>query len=231
MSLKLYHDLLSQPARALYIFLKQTGTPFESVFVNLMKGEHLKPGFAKLNAFKQIPIIEHDGFVLTESVAILRYLCREFKVDDHWYPKESKAQARVDEFLEWQHMGLRLHLVSYVRTKLVKREHDNAEFEKINVFKKVPAIAHDGFNVMESVAILRYLCREFKVADHWYPRGGLEGPGSRRRVPRVAALEREKAFGRLLDRQGHLADAYRPAIASRGIGTIDEGHGCLSGSN
>ncbi|XP_014223496.1 glutathione S-transferase theta-1-like [Trichogramma pretiosum] len=119
MSLKLYHDLLSQPARALYIFLKQTGTPFESVFVNLMKGEHLKPGFAKLNAFKQIPIIEHDGFVLTESVAILRYLCREFKVDDHWYPKESKAQARVDEFLEWQHMGLRLHLVSYVRTKSI----------------------------------------------------------------------------------------------------------------
>ena len=85
-----------------------------------------------------------DGdFVLTESVAMLRYLAREKQVEfvlgppaphfinwmssshdlgvhivhlmtldvvqvaDHWYPKESQAQARVDEYLEWQHLGTR----------------------------------------------------------------------------------------------------------------------------
>ena len=29
------------------------------------------------------------------------------QVADHWYPKESQAQARVDEYLEWQHLGTR----------------------------------------------------------------------------------------------------------------------------
>lgn len=66
MGLKLYHDLLSQPARALYIFLKKNDIPFESKVMDLMKGDHLKPDFAKLNVFKKIPIIEHDGFVLSE---------------------------------------------------------------------------------------------------------------------------------------------------------------------
>ena len=32
----------------------------------------------------------------------VRYLAREKDVADHWYPADSRAQARVDEYLEWQ---------------------------------------------------------------------------------------------------------------------------------
>lgn len=38
MVLKLYYDLLSQPSRALYIFFKKAGIPFEPCIVNLAKG-------------------------------------------------------------------------------------------------------------------------------------------------------------------------------------------------
>ena len=104
----------------------------------------------------QVPVLKDGDFVLTESVAMLRYLAREKQVRfvlakyylvhlvrlvhmvhlslhdpatwrfnyhsmwaqhritlgfdqvaDHWYPKESQAQARVDEYLEWQHLGTR----------------------------------------------------------------------------------------------------------------------------
>lgn len=68
-----------------------------------------------INRFKKIPCIIDNGFKLAESVAILRYLVREYPthVADHWYPKDSKARARVDEYLEWQHMNTRLHCSSY----------------------------------------------------------------------------------------------------------------------
>ncbi|CAL7950300.1 unnamed protein product [Xylocopa violacea] len=117
MSLKLYYDLLSQPSRALYIFLKVCNIPFEGKLINLAKREQLTAGYEKIHPFKQVPAIDYNGFNMIESVAILRYLCREFKVADHWYPKDSKSQLRVDEYLEWQHLNTRANCALYFRVK------------------------------------------------------------------------------------------------------------------
>nr|ARN17843.1 glutathione-S-transferase 5 [Cephus cinctus] len=119
MGLKLYYDLMSQPSRVLYIFLKQCKIPFEEHKVVLKKGEHFMPKYEEINPFQKVPALEHNGFKLIESVAILRYLCREFKVDDHWYPISSKNQARVDEYLEWQHNNTRLHCATYFLVKFL----------------------------------------------------------------------------------------------------------------
>lgn len=54
------------------------------------------------------------------SVAILRYLCREFNVADHWYPQDLKLQLKVDEYLEWQHLNTRLNCASYFFMKVKK---------------------------------------------------------------------------------------------------------------
>lgn len=53
------------------------------------------------------------------SVAIVRYISREFKVDDHWYPADSKCQAKVDEYLEWQHLNTRLYCATYFIVKVM----------------------------------------------------------------------------------------------------------------
>ncbi|XP_011159136.2 glutathione S-transferase theta-3 isoform X1 [Solenopsis invicta] len=119
MSLKFYYDLLSQPSRALYIFLKKCNIPFEKKIVNLKDLEQYTPEFEEINRFKKVPVIDHDGFKLAESVGIVRYLSREFKVDDHWYPSDSKKQAKVDEYLEWQHLNTRLHCATYFLTKFL----------------------------------------------------------------------------------------------------------------
>ncbi|XP_060814678.1 glutathione S-transferase theta-1-like [Bombus pascuorum] len=120
MSLKLYYDLLSQPSRALYIFLKVCDIPFEGKFVNLAKGEHLNPEYQRIHPFQKVPAIEHNGFNMIESVAILRYLCKEFKVANHWYPQDLKLQLKVDEYLEWQHLNTRLNCASYFFMKYMK---------------------------------------------------------------------------------------------------------------
>nr|XP_033333518.1 glutathione S-transferase theta-1-like [Megalopta genalis]XP_033333519.1 glutathione S-transferase theta-1-like [Megalopta genalis] len=117
MALKLYYDLLSQPSRAVYIFLKASNIPFEKKVINLSKMEHLSSDYQKIHPFNKVPSIQHNDFNIIESVAILRYLCKEFPVADHWYPKDSKDQAKVDEYLEWQHLNTRFHCGLYFRKK------------------------------------------------------------------------------------------------------------------
>lgn len=120
MALKLYYDLMSQPSRALYLFLNVTNVQFQPKPVKLREGEHMEEDFGKLNPFRKVPVIDDDGFKLSESVAILRYLAREKAVDDHWYPSDSKLQAKVDEYLEWQHVNTRLYCAMYFQHKFLK---------------------------------------------------------------------------------------------------------------
>ncbi|XP_037301696.1 LOW QUALITY PROTEIN: glutathione S-transferase theta-1-like [Manduca sexta] len=115
MVIKLYYDLMSQPSRVLYILLKTIKCEFEPKYVNLRKAEHYSYEFTNVNRMQRVPVIDHDGFVLTESIAIMKYLSRENFIPDALYPKDSKLQARVEEFLEWHHVGLRLHCAMYFR--------------------------------------------------------------------------------------------------------------------
>lgn len=70
--MKLYFDLLSQPSRALYIFLKLNKVQFEPMVTKLGRGQHLKSAFKEVNRFQKVPCIDDGGFKLSESVAIFR---------------------------------------------------------------------------------------------------------------------------------------------------------------
>ncbi|KAK7015115.1 Glutathione S-transferase theta-1 [Halocaridina rubra] len=118
--MKLYYDLMSQPSRAVYIFMKTTKIPFEDCKVDLRNGEHFADEYAEINPFRLVPVIDDGGFKLTESVAILRYLSRKYNVADHWYPKDLKVQARVDEYLEWQHLNTRINCAMYFQHKFLR---------------------------------------------------------------------------------------------------------------
>ncbi|NP_001156289.1 glutathione S-transferase, theta class-like [Acyrthosiphon pisum] len=114
-----YHNLLSQPSRALYMFFKKAEVPFEGKVVDLLKGEQFTAEFEAINPFKKVPVVNANGFVLIESIAILRYICRTYNVADHWYPKDSVKQAQVDEYLEWQHTNTRADCALYYLHKVL----------------------------------------------------------------------------------------------------------------
>lgn len=116
--LKLYFDLMSQPARTVYLFCKLNKIQFTACPVALRKMEQKKPEYlANVNPFGMVPAIDHAGFVLTESVAIVQYLSREFRTEDGWYPADSQSRARVDEYLSWHQFNTRYRCSAYFITR------------------------------------------------------------------------------------------------------------------
>ncbi|KAK9887759.1 hypothetical protein WA026_000074 [Henosepilachna vigintioctopunctata] len=116
MGLKLFYHPLSQPSRSLYIFLKYNNIPFEARVVDLKEGEHLTQEFKeKFNRFQKVPFIHDDNFVLSESIAIIRYLASKYEIKDNLYPSNFKQRALIDEYLEWQHHNTRQHFAMFTQ--------------------------------------------------------------------------------------------------------------------
>ncbi|KAL9696275.1 hypothetical protein quinque_015560 [Culex quinquefasciatus] len=55
--LRYYYDLMSQPCRALYIFLEMTKIPYRRCPIDLRKGENLTDEFRVINRFPKVPAV------------------------------------------------------------------------------------------------------------------------------------------------------------------------------
>ncbi len=74
--MKLYQGMGPNSYRV-RIFMAEKGIDLPMVDVDFAKAEHRAPAFLALNSLGQIPVLElDDGTVITESVAICRYLER-----------------------------------------------------------------------------------------------------------------------------------------------------------
>ncbi|XP_023684726.1 glutathione S-transferase theta-2 [Paramormyrops kingsleyae] len=108
-ALEVYLDMLSQPCRAVHIFLNHNKIPHTVKTVALRKGENRTAEFTKLNPMQKVPVMVDNGFVLTESDAILKYMATNYHVPEHWYPRQPERRAKVDEYTAWHHNYIRPH--------------------------------------------------------------------------------------------------------------------------
>lgn len=81
------------------MFAAEEGIPLDYVAVDLAAGEHRKPEYKAVNPSCLVPTLDDEGFRLTESGAIIRYLAG--KVGSAAYPADLQERARVDEAMEW----------------------------------------------------------------------------------------------------------------------------------
>jgi maleylacetoacetate isomerase len=72
--MKLYNAWRSSASFRVRIALNLKGLPFEYVPVHLLKGEQFAAAFSALNPSQLVPVLEHDGHVLAQSLAIIEYL-------------------------------------------------------------------------------------------------------------------------------------------------------------
>jgi glutathione S-transferase len=78
--------------------LQELQVPFESVWVNLPKGEHRSSEFLQLNPAGKVPVLVDGDLVLNESVAIVLYLAEKYP-EKGFLPTDAKARAEVDRWL------------------------------------------------------------------------------------------------------------------------------------
>lgn len=78
------------------IFMAEKGIEVPLVEVNLMEGGHRKPEFLKLNSLGQVPVLVlADGTVITESIAICRYL-EALKPEPALFGTSAAEQGKVE---------------------------------------------------------------------------------------------------------------------------------------
>lgn len=97
--MKLYYHPASTVSRMVMQFAAHEGIALEYVLVDLMAGAQHQPEYKAINPNALVPVLDDDGFVLTESAAILRYLAG--KTGSAAYPADLQARARVDEAMAW----------------------------------------------------------------------------------------------------------------------------------
>jgi glutathione S-transferase len=72
--LELYHAEPAANSLKSLLCLKEKGLDFTSHYVNLAEFEQHEPEFVKLNPNGQVPLLVHDGTVITESTLINEYI-------------------------------------------------------------------------------------------------------------------------------------------------------------
>lgn len=97
--MRLYANPVATTSRAVLALLEETGLEAEIETLDLVAGEQHSLAFSALNPNRLVPVLDDDGFLLTEASAILRYLAA--KTGSPLYPKELRARARVDEMMGW----------------------------------------------------------------------------------------------------------------------------------
>ena len=98
--MRLYHHPLSSNARRARMAAIQLDVDVELVLVDLSKGEQRRPEFLRLNPNGRVPVLDDDGFILTESHAIMQYLAVRTP-GQSLYPTAPQARADVNRWMFW----------------------------------------------------------------------------------------------------------------------------------
>lgn len=95
----LYRHALSGHSHKVELFLSILDVPHRIVDVDLANGAHKGDDFLSLNVFGQVPVIDDNGTIVSDSNAILVYLATKYPVEHQWLPSSPLSQAKVQRWL------------------------------------------------------------------------------------------------------------------------------------
>jgi maleylacetoacetate isomerase/maleylpyruvate isomerase len=93
-AMKLYNYFRSSASYRVRIALALKQLPYDYMPVHLLKGEHKQPEFGTVSADRFVPLLEHDGAHLSQSMAIIEYL-DELHPTPPLLPADALGRAKV----------------------------------------------------------------------------------------------------------------------------------------
>jgi glutathione S-transferase len=99
MALKIYGVALSRAARVLWM-AKELGLDYEHIKVNFATGDTRRPEYLALNPNGHVPVIDDEGLILWESMAINLYLAKKYDKSG-LYPARPGDEARAWQWSFW----------------------------------------------------------------------------------------------------------------------------------
>lgn len=94
----IYGRRMSRTGRCLWT-LEELGLPYRQVPIDTQQGENRTAEFLALNPSGKVPVLDHDGFVMRESMAINTYLV--LQGDTPLWPFGVQIRARIHQWSSW----------------------------------------------------------------------------------------------------------------------------------
>jgi glutathione S-transferase len=96
--MRLYEHPESGNSHKVRLLLSFLGLAYESVEIDLMANEQHQVAFLALNPRGEVPVLEDDGTVLRDSLAILVYVAMKYD-QGVWLPRDPRGMGEVMEWL------------------------------------------------------------------------------------------------------------------------------------
>lgn len=100
MAMKLYFHPMSGNSRRVLLVATHLAVPLERIVIDLTKAEQRGAAHLARNPNGHVPVLDDDGFVLSESRAIMQYLC-EKTPGQTLFPTELRGRADVMRWMFW----------------------------------------------------------------------------------------------------------------------------------
>jgi glutathione S-transferase len=153
--MKLYEFAPTRSIRVRWT-LQELGVDFDAISVNLAAGEHRRPEFLRLNPAGKIPVLVDGDLVLSESVAIVKYLAEKYP-DGGLLPASLQERAEVDRWLLFTATELEQPLWRIARHSFLYPADERIPAD-------VPLASRD-FKEMAAIAEQHLQHRQFVVGD------------------------------------------------------------------
>ncbi|XP_077532773.1 glutathione S-transferase 1-like [Haemaphysalis longicornis] len=122
MAIDLYVFLESEHCQFIRMLAEHIGVELNLKVLDYYKEEHKTPEFSKISPLQTVPVMDDDGLVLYDRLAICYYLLNKYAPSSDLYPKDVQKRALVDQMLSLVASFIQPVASSYIFTATLQKK-------------------------------------------------------------------------------------------------------------